>query len=163
MAPMFVHEQKLATHAHSASDAESDQNPSSSHSRATSNAVSFLDTSPMTPRGLAFGHQPNSFSPPASIVSFGSGADLPSGVHSGRTSRATSIADFSRVSSYYGAADLALLGSTRSSTRLRETFTSPPMRPLTVHSTAPSVKVERERLKSTMLSSVGVLHKPWTD
>ena len=170
MAPVPASQQKVApTHAHPAPEAsferDSDRRPPSSHSRGTSNAVSFVE-SPAVNR-----HQVNPFSPPSSIISYSSGADLPSGVPpspSGLTSRATSIGDFSRMSVYqlggtgsrpntaeYG------LGANRSSSRLREAFTPPPMRPLTVHSTAPSLKVERARPKSTMLSAGPALHKPW--
>jgi hypothetical protein len=171
MSPILVHDQKFAaTHAPPTPEAlfegESEQHHQPSHSRATSNAVSFVESAPITPRTFTPSNQVHRFSPPGSVASLGTGADLPSGVPSGLTSRATSIGDFSRMSSsYYGGSrpNTAELGLSpnRSSNRLRETFTSPPMRPLTMLSMASSSKVERERPKSTMLTATGALHKPW--
>ncbi|GLB42876.1 putative glycosyl hydrolases family 16 [Lyophyllum shimeji] len=158
---------------------------STSHSRSTSGAVSYADSPPITPRSLTFGSPINPFSPPESIISFGSSAlDTPAqtpgqhahhGSHShfpfsdatprsGVASRATSMADLSRMSSgYYSSRpSTADFGSNRgSSTRLREAFTSPPTRPLTMMSVAPASKLERPRPKSTMLSAKGALEKPW--
>ncbi|RDB21792.1 Beta-1,3-glucan-binding protein [Hypsizygus marmoreus] len=171
-------------------DGESERHDSTSHSRTTSGAISYVETPPITPRSLTFGSNTNinPFSPPGSVVSFGSGSDLTPagtpGVHghqnstsqypfpdatprSGITSRSTSVADFSRLSSHYGSsrpstADFGPTSSTRpSSARLREAFTSPPPRPLTMMSVATPTKVERERPKSTMLSAKGSLEKPW--
>lgn len=172
----------------SSSDGDSDRQTSSLHSRTTSGAVSYVESPPMTPRSLTFTNQVNPFSPPGSVASFGSGADITPtpGAHgiqnanshfpfpdttprSGITSRSTSVADLTRLSSsYYGSrpntADYGLSGSNRpSSARLREAFTSPPPRPLTMLSVAPSAKVERERPKSTMLSAKGALEKPWLE
>lgn len=161
---------------------------STTHSRTTSGAVSYVDTPPITPRSLTFNAPVNPFSPPASVLSFSSPdltpANSPGLQHqshshypfpdvatprSGITSVATSVSDLPRMSSsYYGSrpntADYAgLTTSTRpSSARLREAFTSPPPRPLTMYSTANfSTKVERERPKSTMLITKDSLHKPW--
>lgn len=167
------------------SDGDSERLGSSLHSRTTSGAVSYVESPPITPRSATFGNNPNPFSPPASVVSFGSGPDITPQGHahnnsahypfpdsaprSGVTSRATSVADLTRLSSsYYGSrpstADFGLAGSARpSSARLREAFTSPPPRPLTMLSAAPINKVERERPKSTMLSAKGPLHKPWIE
>ena len=109
--------------------------------------------------------QVNPFSPPASIISYGSGADISHPFpDSYSRSRTTSIADITRLSSSQfgsrpGTGDVNLLrpGSARS----REAFTSPPQRPLTVTSVAPLTKVERERAKSTMLSAKEPIQKPW--
>ncbi|KAF8225474.1 concanavalin A-like lectin/glucanase [Tricholoma matsutake] len=174
MAPIPVHEQRPApTHIPHTPvvpqvlfEGEFEHHHASSHSRAASNAVSFVESPPITPRNFTFGNHINPSSPPGSVVSFGSGIDLPSSAPSGLTSRATSVGDFSRMSSYYGGsrpstAELGPGPANRSSSRLRETFTSPPMRSLTMHSKAPSFKVERERPKSTMLTATGALHKPW--
>jgi hypothetical protein len=172
MAPILVHGQKVASTAASpapeaASEGESGRHPQPSHFRAMSNAVSFLESGPTIPRSVASGNHVNPSSPPASVVSFGTGTDFPSGApSSGFTSRATSIGDFSRMSSYGGSrpstAEIGL-APYRSSSRLRETFTSPPMRPLTMLSTASSSKIERERPKSTMLTTTSALHKPWIE
>ncbi|KAF8063423.1 GH16 beta-1,3-glucan recognition protein [Lyophyllum atratum] len=165
-------------------DTDSERQPSS-HSRTTSGAVSYVDSPPITPRSQTFGNHINPFSPPESIISFGSSVpDTPAqtpghhahqGSHShfpfpdtsprsGVTSRATSVADLSRMSSgYYSSRpSTADFGSYRgSTTRLREAFTSPPTRPLTMMSVAPASKVERVRPKSTMLSAKPALEKPW--
>lgn len=151
-APEAVHEE------------ESERRPPSSHSRGMANAVSFVEATPIFPRSFA---SPSPFSPPASIISFSSMADVSPSPSSGLTSKATSIADFSRLSGHYASPpSLALeqapgANGNRSSTRSRETFTSPPIRPLTMHSMTPSSKVARERPKSTLLAAPDALHKPW--
>ncbi|KAF5375890.1 hypothetical protein D9615_008202 [Tricholomella constricta] len=165
------------------SDGDSERQPPS-HSRTTSGAISYVDSPPITPRSLTFGNHTNPFSPPESIISFGSStADIPAqtpGHHahhsshsqypfpdatprSGITSRSTSVADLTRLSSGYSSRpSTADLGSNRgSSARLREAFTSPPTRPLTMMSVVPVSQVERVRPKSTMLSAKGALQKPW--
>ncbi|TFK38507.1 GH16 beta-1,3-glucan recognition protein [Crucibulum laeve] len=156
-----------------------------SHSRTTSGAVSY-DSPPITPRSFTFGNVANPFSPPASVASFSSPDHTPIGtpaIHShqsqphypfpdvtprsGITSMSTSVADLSRSSSSYfgsrpGTADYA--GSARpSSARIREAFASPKTRPLTMYSAAQpaAARVQRERPKSTMLTSTSSLHKPW--
>jgi len=168
------------------SDGDSEHQPPS-HSRTTSSAISDVESPPITPRSLAFGNNVNPFSPPASIISFGSSVtDTPAqtpghhahhGSHShfpfpdttprsGITSRATSMADLSRMSSGYHSSrpSTADFGSQRgSTTRLREAFTSPPSRPLTMMSVAQVSNVERTRPKSTMLSAKGALQKPWIE
>ncbi|KAG6840780.1 hypothetical protein C0991_004385 [Blastosporella zonata] len=168
---------------HGSSDAESESQPQS-HSRTTSGAVSYVETPPMTPRSTTFTTPTNPFSPPESIISFGSSAiDSPaptpghhahnssnshfpfpdSASRSGVTSRATSVADLGRFSSNFSSRpSTADFQSNRgSTTRLREAFTSPPPRPLTMMSVAPVEKVERVRPKSTMLAAKGALEKPW--
>lgn len=160
------------------SDGDSERITSSLHSRTTSGTASYVESPPLTPRSATFGNNPNPFSPPASVISLGSASDTPQGnsnnnaqypfpdTRSGVTSRATSVADLTRLSSYYGSRpNTADFGSTRpsSTARLREAFTSPPTRPLTMLSVAPVNKVERERPKSTMLAAKGPLHKPWID
>jgi hypothetical protein len=187
-APILVKDQKLTPPQpkfvlEATSDGDSERHPSSLHSRTTSGAVSYVESPPMTPRSTTFGNHPNPFSPPASVASFNSGPDttpghthhnsvqypFPDSTRSGVTSRTTSVADLTRLSSsYYGSrpntADFGLAGSTRpSSARLREAFTSPPTRPMTILSVAPVSKVERERPKSTMLAAKGPLHKPWLE
>ncbi|KAF8882971.1 GH16 beta-1,3-glucan recognition protein [Infundibulicybe gibba] len=158
------------------SDGEQEPYPSH-HSRTTSGTMSFLDSPPITPRSQTFGAAINPFSPPASVVNFSSNDLAHNSQHnfestprSGVTSLSASVADLprmSRMSSYYGSrpgtADFA--GSTRSSARLRETFTSPPTRPLTMYSTAPTsvAKIRRDRPKSTMLKARSGLHKPWLE
>ncbi|KAG5643830.1 hypothetical protein DXG03_009561 [Asterophora parasitica] len=166
------------------SDGESERQPQS-HSRTTSGALSYVESPPITPRSQNFGSQANPFSPPESIISFGSSTgDTPAqtpGQHaqhgsqyqypfpdatprSGINSRSTSVADLTRLSSgYYSSRPSTVdLGSQRgSSARLREAFTSPPTRPLTMMSVAPTSKVERVRPKSTMLAAQGSLQKPW--
>ena len=171
------------------SDGEPEPHPATSHSRTQSgtSAATSVDAPP-TPRSLTFGTPSNPFSPPASVRSFSSPDHTPLtspgiyGFHSqqypfpdinpssGITSVATSIVDLPHVSSsYYGSrpttADYPFLGSNSpSSARLRETFTSPPARPLTLFSTMPSLaKVKRARPTSTMLSKDAPLHKPWLE
>ncbi|KAG6836634.1 hypothetical protein H0H93_005661 [Arthromyces matolae] len=151
-----------------------------SHSRTTSGVVSYVETPPITPRSTTFVNTSNPFSPPGSTISFGSSiADVPAHIghhpqnsssshfpfpesRSGVTSRTTSVADLGRFSGNFSSrpstADFQNRGSTA---RLREAFTSPPPRPLTMMSVAPTAKVERTRLKSTMLSAKRTLEKPW--
>ncbi|KAG6812811.1 hypothetical protein H0H92_000269 [Tricholoma furcatifolium] len=159
------------------SDPEAEHQPQS-HSRTASNTISYVET-PTIPNS-SIGNITNPFSPPGSVISFGSSA-VDSAAHApghhaqnsssshflpdtnGATSRATSIADLGRFSSNFSSRpSTADFQSNRgSTTRLREAFTSPPPRPLTVMSVAPLVKVERTRPKSTMLAAKGALEKPW--
>lgn len=183
-APIQVQDQKLSPPQakfalDGTSDGDSERIASSLHSRTTSGTASYVESPPLTPRSTTFGNNSNPFSSPPSVVSFGSASDTPQAntnnaqypfpdttPRSGVTSRATSVADLTRLSSYYGSRPTtADFGSTRpnSSARLREAFTSPPTRPLTMLSLAPVNKIERERPKSTMLSAKGALHKPWIE
>ncbi|KAG6856109.1 hypothetical protein H0H87_007361, partial [Tephrocybe sp. NHM501043] len=166
-------------------DVEPESHPQS-HSRTTSGAISYVETPPITPRTTSFVTPTNPFSPPESIISFGSSAvDSPAqtpGHHphnnssshfpfpdatprSGVTSRATSVADLGRFSGNFSSRpSTADFQSNRgSTTRLREAFASPPPRPLTMMSVAPVAKVERARPKSTMLAAKGTLEKPWIE
>ncbi|KAG6890189.1 hypothetical protein C0995_010894 [Termitomyces sp. Mi166 len=165
------------------SDAESDRQPQP-HSRTTSGAVSYVETPPITPRNTTFGNTANPFSPPGSTFSFGSSA-IESPIHtpshhaqnsstshfpfpdtrSGATSRATSVVDLGRFSGNFSSrpSTADFQSNRESTTRLREAFTSPPPRPLTMMSTAPTAKVKPTRHKSTMLSSKGTLQKPWLE
>ncbi|PFH53645.1 glycoside hydrolase family 16 protein [Amanita thiersii Skay4041] len=173
------------------SDGEQDSHTSASHSRTTSNAVSYPESPPVTPRSVGFSTPTNPFSPPASVTSFNSvdptPGSTPSGSHHPQSSThsaypfdatsrshvasvSTSAADLTRLpSSYFGSrpatGDYVTATSTRpSSARLREAFTSPPMRPLTIYSSAARLtnRVQKERPKSTMLLEQTQLEKPWT-
>jgi len=146
--------------------------------RAISGAV---DSPPVTPRSLTFSIPVNPFSPPASVLSFGDQTPMATpGAHndshypfpeprSGLTSVSTSMADLPRMTSsvYLNSRPTTSSytdspqGSTRHlSGRLRETFTAPSARPLTIYSTiAPITKSKRDRPKSTML--VTEPQKPW--
>ncbi|KAK2464990.1 hypothetical protein APHAL10511_003066 [Amanita phalloides] len=150
----------------SGSDADTPAGPSRSHS------------SDFPPRPLGFALPPNPFSPSAS-PSNSPRLDQTSTARPGHHAQpsATSVYTFpgTGIPSYSAStADLTRMrnigtrqttaGSPRpSSTRIRESFTSPPMRPLTVYSTAarPSSKIQRERPKSTMLSEEAPPEKPW--
>ena len=114
------------------------------------------DSPPITPR-TQIPNPIGRFSPPSSVMSFSGDQPYPeSGMRSGATSLTGSIADLSRMPSFYGARP--------PSSRQREAFASPPSRPLTIHSAPSAVKGRRERPKSTMLTSDGpALHKPWIE
>ncbi|KAG6889282.1 hypothetical protein C0992_005758 [Termitomyces sp. T32_za158] len=162
------------------SDVESDRQ-AQSHSRDTSGTVSYVETPPIIPRNATFGNTTNPFSPPGSTLSFGSSvmespfntpghhaqnsssSQFPFPDKSGVTSRATSVADIGRISSNFGSrpSTADVQSNRESTTRLREAFASPPPRPLTMASTAPTAKVKPSRHKSTMLSSKDTLEKPW--
>jgi hypothetical protein len=117
-----------------ASDGENDGNRISHHSRTISNNTSLLETPPVTPRNN---------------ITFSTHASLPS---------QSDIADFSRRSSLY-------FGSRpgTSDTSRRETFSLPKTRTLVMYSSVQpsSVKIERERPKSTLLTSSTAIEKPW--
>ncbi|KAF5353816.1 hypothetical protein D9758_010572 [Tetrapyrgos nigripes] len=130
----------------------------------------------------------NPFSPPASMTSFGASTpsapasvidpeyDIP---RSGVTSVSTSYADLPRLpgsaytsrpntadDSYPGVGTRQRINSS-SSPRLfaRESFQSPPSRPLTIHSSPvlPRPKRDKGRPKSTALASGTVIDKPWLE
>ncbi|KAJ3510675.1 hypothetical protein NLJ89_g4537 [Agrocybe chaxingu] len=165
----------------SASDPEQDRNGISHHSRTTS-----LESHQVTHRSLTFNNPPTSFSfnnqafytpdqTPGTTPSVqpitGNGypfpdasSDTPRTPRSGIDSVSTSVADFSGISfgSRPGTSDNG--SSLRpTSGRSREAFASPKARPMTIYSTVvpSSVKVERERPKSTMLTASTTLQKPW--
>ncbi|KAL0947954.1 hypothetical protein HGRIS_010583 [Hohenbuehelia grisea] len=159
------------------------------HSRAQSlAAASSADSPPVTPRSLTFSQPVNPFSPPPSVRSFSSPDHTPvtspglpgphahvqypfpeSAPRSGVTSLAASMADLSRVSSSAPnsrptTSDYPLGGNTTSSLRIREAFTSPPTRPLTIYDAPVSVpKSKKDRPKSTMLAAKPALSKPWLE
>ena len=150
----------------SGSDMDSSALPSRS---ASSQVLSFKDSPPTT---SAF---PFPFAGPVNSSGSPSGSprlDHPQGYHK-RASTGTypfpasplsaSVGDLTRRRSVVGTrAATGALSPRPSSARVRESFTSPPMRPLTVYnSTARSSKIQRERPKSTMLSESTLLEKPW--
>lgn len=167
-------------------DGDHESRPSSAHSRdmARQSGANPVDTPPVSPRSLTFSNAVNPFSPPASVRSFSSPDQTPTatpgitGSHagpshypfpdatprSGMTSVATSVAELPRIPSTYNANRFEYpISNQGSSVRLRETFTSPPVRPTTVYNTLPSsVNLKRDRPKSTMLSAMSTpLQKPW--
>ncbi|TFK22849.1 concanavalin A-like lectin/glucanase [Coprinopsis marcescibilis] len=168
---------------------------SSSQQHSRSGSATNTDSPPVTPRSLTFqiGNANGStsgggpFSPPASVTSF-TPAHTPSGSlivpqnnyfeqgHRNNNSGSTSINDLPRNnSSLYGsrpttAGDSSAVGvnpwsSRPSSTRIREAFSSPRTRPLTMYSAVqPStVKLKREMPKSTMLDKDKPIEKPWLE
>ncbi|KAF8962845.1 GH16 beta-1,3-glucan recognition protein [Flammula alnicola] len=186
--PVLVEDEKLAPPqpkfaiGEGASDGENDNNRLSQHSR-TASGISWHESPPITPRSLTFSIPATNpfisfnnqafYTPdqtpgtsPAAVHNNANGypfPDVSSGIsstpRSGVTSVSTSVADLTRnASSFYGT------NSARpSSARSREAFASPRSRPLTMYSSVqPSVvKVERERPKSTMLTTATSLQKPW--
>ena len=157
----------------SGSDMDSSALPSRS---ASSQALSFLkDSPPMTPPPFPFGSPVSSFSTHGS-PSGSPRVDHPQGHRkqtssgsytfpsSGTTPRSASVGDVTRRNVVGSRPTTAGAHSSRpSSTRVRESFTSPPMRPLTVYNPTArlSTRIQRERPKSTMLSEGAPLEKPW--
>jgi hypothetical protein len=151
--------------------------PDVSHSRnesRTSGTTASVGSLPN--RNIASTTPVNPFSPPASVRSFSSPDHTPltspssyfqrlsipdMTPPSGIASVATSIVDVPHVyNSHPTTADSNSIPP--SSFRLRESFASPPVRPLTSLSTAPpSVRLKRERAKSTMSIKNAPLSKPW--
>ncbi|KAF9005039.1 concanavalin A-like lectin/glucanase domain-containing protein [Cyathus striatus] len=124
-------------------------------------------TNPFSPPGSVYNVDTNAPSTPAAHAQTYSFLDSASPARNGITSVSTSVADLSRVSSSYfgsrpGTSDYGVSGRP-SSARLRESFASPKPRPLTMYTSAqPStVKIQRERLKSTMITSLESIEKPW--
>lgn len=133
---------------------------------------------PITPRNMGFGTPMSPLSPPGSISSF-SPAHTPSGSltvppnqspfpdfsNAGLNSRASSHGELPRKSSFGTGSRPNTAGDyTRpSSVRLREAFASPKPRPLTLYSTVQNstVKIQRERPKSTMWTPEKTSEKPW--
>ncbi|KAK7452157.1 hypothetical protein VKT23_012263 [Stygiomarasmius scandens] len=135
------------------------------------------DSLPATP-GMA---PVNPFSPPASVVSFSADAPQTPGSHypyddaprSGVTSVTTSYADLprqpgsaytSRPNTANTVDDGSYIG-VRPRFSQRESFRSPPSRPLTIHSSPVLAKPKRDkaRPKSTALVSGTVISKPWLE
>ena len=151
----------------SGSDMDSSALPSRS---ASSQVLSFRDSPPMT-SAFPFAGPVNSFSTSGS-PSGSPRVDHPQSPRK-RASTGTypfpasplsaSVGDLTRRRSVVGTRPATTVGSRPSSTRVRESFTSPPMRPLTVYNSTArlSTKIQRERPKSTMLSESTLLEKPW--
>jgi len=143
----------------SAAGGSSDRDPV--HSPTPSRNTFFLESPPVTPRSITFNVPPNPFAHPRDDAQqhLGIASGYPSahsGSRSGLNSLATSTADLSQYGSQ---------GSGRPvSIRSREAFASPRPRPLTMYSSPhpSSVKVHRERPKSTMITSTSAVEKPWT-
>ena len=151
----------------------SDIDWSAGPSRSASSRVLTPTDTPAAPRTFLVAGPVNPFSPPGSPsgsprtdhfplaqhrpVSSSSSCAFPA---SGNTTRSASSGDFARPRrpATSGAAN-----PRPSSVRVRESFTSPPMRPLTVYNstTRLSSKILRERPKSTMLSEDAPPEKPW--
>ncbi|KAF8814564.1 concanavalin A-like lectin/glucanase [Phlegmacium glaucopus] len=172
--PLSQREKRAPPNRNGASDGETITN----HARTTSWVV---DSPPVTPRSLTFVSPVNPFTagtpqafytpdqtpvtPAAQLDSY----PFPDVTHSVSpsvsTSMSTSTADFSPGQQLY--INPSRPGSSSairpSSARSREAFASPRTRPMTVYSTVqPSVaKIQRERTKSTMLTSTASLEKPW--
>ncbi|KAJ8090341.1 hypothetical protein PM082_018937 [Marasmius tenuissimus] len=130
--------------------------PVASQSRqALSSPGSPPESPPITPR-TQIPNPIGPFSPPSSTMSFSGEQPYPeSGTRSGVTSLTGSIADLTRMPSFYG--------TRPPSSRQREAFASPPSRPLTIRSAPSHVKGRRERPKSTMLVDGPALQKPWME
>ncbi|KAF9074578.1 concanavalin A-like lectin/glucanase domain-containing protein [Rhodocollybia butyracea] len=147
-------------------------------------ATPVVESPPITPRSLTFSIPANPFSPPASVLNFGEQTPtVTPGAHneshypfpdtrsrSGLTSVATSYAELPRVSSSIYSSSRpttasttttdSAQGSTRHlSSRLREAFAAPSVRPLTIHSALAPSKPKRDRPKSTLLTTPP--QKPW--
>ena len=140
-----------------------------------------IESPPVTPRSLTFVTPVNPFATPQtpdhqSLDSY----PFPDAIHTASASVSTSVSasfsDLPPATSRPGsrsthASGQAYITPSRpnsssarpSSARLREAFASPRTRPLTIYSTVqPSVtKVQRERHKSTLLTSTSTLEKPW--
>ncbi|KAK7047619.1 hypothetical protein VNI00_006387 [Paramarasmius palmivorus] len=156
-------------------DADIDEVPTGHLSRQPSSLTP--ESPPVTPRSITFSTATNPFSPPASVRSF-NGDQSPNmtpntthngnhypfnepGPRSGVASLSGSVADLSRMSSSYGSRPTTADTQPRPLSRHRETFASPPSRPLTIYSTPGIAKPKRDRPKSTMLVDGPVLDKPW--
>ncbi|KAF8621394.1 hypothetical protein AX15_007847 [Amanita polypyramis BW_CC] len=143
----------------------------------SSKAVSYLD---FTPRRRNPTIPTNPFSPPASptaskldqtsAASIGHHAQssvsgTPETVpRSGFTSLSTSAGDLTRSHNFGSRPGTAgTVGTRPPSSRAREPFMSPPMRPLTMYSSMAGVssKIQKERPKSTMLPEDSPLEKLW--
>lgn len=156
----------------SSSDIDSSAGPS----RTSSRVLSSIDTPPLSPLGPRTFLVPgpvNPFSPPGSPsgsprmdssslgqhrpASSGSSYPFPA---SGTTTRSASSADLARPRR---PATSGTVYPRPSSVRIRESFTSPPMRPFTAYNSTArlSSKILRERQKSTMLSDDAPPEKPW--
>ncbi|KAJ8517883.1 hypothetical protein ONZ45_g4983 [Pleurotus djamor] len=165
-----------------ASDSDNESKASSKHGRTqshTSAAASSVDSPPVTPRSLTFNAAAiNPFSPPASVRSFSSPDHsgipgphsqiqypFPEGTpRSGHSSLTASTSDLPRTSSFASRPNTGDIGSRPSSARLREAFTSPPVRPLTIYGNInPVPKIKKERPKSTMLTEGVPPVKPWLE
>ncbi|KAH7886769.1 glycoside hydrolase family 16 protein [Phlebopus sp. FC_14] len=72
-------------------------------------------------------------------------------------------ADAPRAASYYGSPSATAPSRTTSGVRQRETFAAPPSRPMTAHSTVPSVAPSKrtKRIRSNLLEDPSSLVKPW--
>ncbi|KAF9530691.1 GH16 beta-1,3-glucan recognition protein [Crepidotus variabilis] len=150
------------------SDGEGEGSRFAQHSRNTSNNTSFLDSPPQTPRSITFNARPNAISLNDQTFYTGrpTGLGTPpidSGMNTpgtGQISTSNSYTNLSRSSSLYFSSSRP---GTADRTRSREPFASPRMRSMTIYSSVqPStIKVERERPKSTMLTSSTNISKPW--
>lgn len=118
--------------------------------------------------------QVNPFSPPASVVNFSmSGEHTPrssSAIASGASGQAYAFPDLHQRISAISSVQTSLtdLRGASASGGIREAFTSPQRRPLTIlqpaASSSPNVppkRSKRERPRSTMLSQFEPLQKPW--
>ncbi|PPQ99378.1 hypothetical protein CVT24_009208 [Panaeolus cyanescens] len=173
---------KVAAEGSSDHDAASQR--ASQHSRTTSGTTSInVESPPITPRNPTFNIPRNSFSShsrpfyipgsdpqtsltPGASQNAGNGypfPDVSNSSRSGINSVSTSVADLQKTAfQFYGRTDSS---SRPSSARSREAFALPRPRPTTMYSSvlASTTKVERERLKSTMLAEGTVLEKPWAE
>ncbi|KAG9312747.1 glycoside hydrolase family 16 protein [Chiua virens] len=72
-------------------------------------------------------------------------------------------ADVPRSPSYYGSRPAGFPNRTSSGLRIRESLAPPPSRPLTAHSTLPSLLPQRKsiRMRSTLLEDPSTIEKPW--
>lgn len=153
------------------------------HSRTTSTTTG-PDSPPVTPRSPTFIQPVNPFATPQHIHTPDQHFDsypFPDATHTVSTSVSTSVsASFAELPpgptsrpgsrSTHASGQLYMDPSRPTScsarplsVRSREAFASPRTRPLTIYSTVqPSIaKVQRERPKSTMLTSTSTLEKPW--
>lgn len=155
---------------------------SANHSRTTSNAQSVDISPPISPHSVAFSIPVNNpFSPPASIRSIpmsetpfstpggtpGPSSPFPATPKtggSGELPRTSSFYAIPRTTSFSGSrpgtADYSVTSFGRSP-RQRDTFSSPPSRPVTIYSSPSTLKLQKERPKSTMLVDSDALQKPW--
>lgn len=70
--------------------------------------------------------------------------------------------DIPRMSSYYGSRSLHQQSRSSSGIRTRESLAAPPSRPLTAHSTLPSITPKKApRMRSTLLDDPTTIQKPW--